>query len=138
MITRRTMLRRLAAGAPLLFVQPILRLTAATPIAPAVFSEQDDAFLDELERTTFQYFATCAHPETGLVKDRNRTSGADDREVASIAATGFGLTAVCIADERGWLRHSKLFSVRARRCAFSATRCHKSTGFLSFRQLALW
>ena len=103
MIPRRMMLLRLAAGAPFLFVQPTLRLTAAAPSARAPFSEQDDAFLNELERATFQYFATCAHPETGLVKDRNRTSGGDGREVASIAATGFGLTALCIAAERGWL-----------------------------------
>ena len=67
------------------------------------FSKDDGAFLEELERTTFRFFNDCVHPATGLVKDRNRVTGRDDREVASIAATGFGLTALCIADERGWL-----------------------------------
>lgn len=108
MITRRNMLRSVALGAPLLLARiPARQLVAATPPAQTGFSPEDDAFLDELERATFQYFAECAHPETGLVKDRNRTQGADDREVASIAATGFGLTALCIADARGWLRHAE-------------------------------
>jgi len=35
-----------------------------------------------------------------LVKDRSRADGQDTREVASAAATGFGLTALCIAHER--------------------------------------
>jgi hypothetical protein len=66
-------------------------------------SPADDAFLDELERASFRFFDECAHPQTGLVKDRSLADRNDEREVASIAATGFGLTALCLADERGWL-----------------------------------
>ena len=44
---------------------------------------------------------------TGLIRDRARVDGSPHdeahRDVASIAATGFGLTALCIAAERGWL-----------------------------------
>lgn len=36
------------------------------------------------------------------MKDRGRASGPDSRNIASIAATGFGLTSLCIADHRGW------------------------------------
>jgi hypothetical protein len=62
----------------------------------------DHEFLDELERASFLFFWESAHPNTGLVKDRSRADGQDGREIASIAATGFGLTALCIAHERNY------------------------------------
>src|SRR3954469_63882 len=68
----------------------------------------DDRFLKELERATFQYFVACTEPSTGLVKDRNHVSAEDSRGICSISATGFGLTALCIADSRGWLKHREL------------------------------
>jgi hypothetical protein len=37
------------------------------------------------------------------VKDRAFAGGNDSRTVSSIAATGFGLTALCIADQRGYM-----------------------------------
>ena len=64
------------------------------------FSPADLALLDDLVQSGFRYFWEAAHPRTGLVKDRSRADGPDDRTIASIAATGFGLTALCIADER--------------------------------------
>ena len=66
----------------------------------------DDAFLVELARTGSLYFWENADPRTGLVKDRNRTDGPDERTIGSIAATGFGLTALCLAHERRWLPRS--------------------------------
>lgn len=57
-------------------------------------------FLDELQRASFRYFWEAADPNTGLVKDRSKADGPDVREVASVAATGFGLSALCIAHER--------------------------------------
>ncbi len=72
-------------------------------------SPQDDAFLEDLSKRSFRYFWEQADPETGLVADRARASGAPyDKthasfDVASSAATGFGLTALCIATERGWV-----------------------------------
>jgi hypothetical protein len=66
-------------------------------------SEADDAFLEELEKTNFAYFFEQASEETGLVKDRCRVTGPDNTTVASIAATGFGLTALCIGHKRGYI-----------------------------------
>ena len=66
------------------------------------FTPKEDAFLEEIESTTFQFFWDSADPNTGLVKDRSLAKQQDARNVASIAATGFGLTALCIAAERGW------------------------------------
>ena len=67
------------------------------------FTRDEDEFLELLERASFQFFWDEASPSTGLVKDRSLADGNDSRNVASIAATGFGLTALCIAHQRGWL-----------------------------------
>ncbi len=73
----------------------------------AGLTAEDVAFLEEMERRGCLYFSEQAGPATGQVLDRavNRTStGAmDRRRPASIAATGFGLTALCIADSRGYM-----------------------------------
>jgi hypothetical protein len=66
------------------------------------FTPDEDHLLDQLERACFQFFWEEVNPNTGLVKDRSQAAGPDSRNVASIAATGFGLTALCIADHRGW------------------------------------
>lgn len=66
-------------------------------------TSEDLALLDELERSAFTFFREAAHPETGLVLDRKRADGEpDQRTVASIAATGFGLSVLCVADARGF------------------------------------
>jgi len=69
-------------------------LTAATPHP---FSS-DAAFLDLIQQTAFDYFWYEANPRNGLVRDRSRPYS-----TASIAATGFGLTAIGIGIDRGWV-----------------------------------
>ena len=51
------------------------------------------------------YFWEQASPVTGLVKDRcnARQATTDSAVVASIAATGFGLTALCIGEKREFI-----------------------------------
>jgi hypothetical protein len=65
----------------------------------------DVAFLEELEHANFLYFWEQANPKTGLVRDRcNVRRPEDDKNVlSSIAATGFGLTALCIGENRGYV-----------------------------------
>jgi len=66
-----------------------------------------ELFLDDLQHRSFQYFWEQADPQTGLVPDRARMDNLPldegHRNVGSIAATGFGLTAICIGAERGWI-----------------------------------
>ncbi len=68
----------------------------------------DEALLDEIERAAFLFFWEQASARTGQVKDRARTTGRDDRRMSSIAATGFGLTALCIAHERRYAPRPEL------------------------------
>lgn len=101
-LTRREMLRLLGVVGALGAAG--VTACASTPRSnEGELSKSDARFLEDLERTTFRFFEECAHPWTGLVKDRALPNGDDQREIASIAATGFGLTALCVGAERGWL-----------------------------------
>src|ERR1019366_7388109 len=74
-------------------------------------TKEDEAFLDDLERQGTLFFWEQASPVTGQVLDRARNDlrgSRDPRKMASIAATGFGLTALCIADRRGYLPHAQI------------------------------
>ena len=91
------------------FVAVLCFVVFSVTTAPArsSFSPQDEAFLEDLQKRLFQYFWEQADPQTGLVPDRARMDGTDleysHQNVASIAATGFGLTATCIAVNRNWI-----------------------------------
>lgn len=69
-------------------------------------SSADEEFLDDLSRRAFRYFWEQSDAGTGLVLDRSRVDGSlvpgRSMEVASIALTGFYLTALCIGAERRW------------------------------------
>ena len=54
--------------------------------------------LDDLEERSFRYFWDLSHDETGLTPDRWPT-----KSFASVAATGFALTAYPIGVERGYV-----------------------------------
>ena len=58
----------------------------------------DTAFLDTLERRTFQWFWDLSDARTGLTPDRWPT-----RSFVSVGAVGFALTAYPIGAERGWI-----------------------------------
>ena len=68
----------------------------------AVLSPEDDALLEELQRSAFRYFDEQADPKTGLVRDRARSDGSPSEGKASIAASGFSLSAWAVATQRGW------------------------------------
>jgi len=68
----------------------------------APYEGTDAQLLDEIQRATFQFFWDEASQKTGQVKDRALANGNDSRMMSSIAATGFGLTSLCIGDQRGY------------------------------------
>ena len=85
---------------------PALHAATDSPVAPRTrtdLSESEDAFLEDLERANFLYFWEQTNPQTGLVKDRCNVRALDTRVLGSIAATGFGLTALCIGEKRGYI-----------------------------------
>jgi hypothetical protein len=66
------------------------------------FTADEDLFLDEVEQACFLYFWEQANAKTGQIEDRGSADGGTPRNASSVAATGFGLTALCVAARRGW------------------------------------
>lgn len=114
--TRRVVLQmggRLLMLAPFTAVSPLYACSEhdSKPLpTTAPYSGTDEQLLDEIEQTAFQFFWEQANPKTGFVKDRAKTSGNDTYTVASVASTGFGLTALCIGDTRGYKPASEIRS----------------------------
>ena len=73
----------------------------------------DDELLDLYERKSFEFFWKEANPETGLIADNAPAGNQPNNSACSVASVGFGLTAICIADSRGWItREQALERVR--------------------------
>ena len=108
LVSRRAMLQAAIRSACLpLAAVAALPATQAAKVSPefsiTVLSPDEDALLEEMEKAAFQFFWEQASPKTGLVKDRCNVRANDNGTVASIAATGFGLTGICIGQERGYV-----------------------------------
>lgn len=88
---------------------------------------EDDQFLEDLERANFLFFWEQADPQTGLIKDRCNMHKTDTSNVASLAATGFGLTALCIGNERNFVSYadSKERVIATLRSLWSLTTNHR-------------
>ncbi|QQE09978.1 hypothetical protein JD969_10650 [Planctomycetota bacterium] len=68
-----------------------------------------DQFIDELAKRCFLFFWEKADPKTGLIPDRTAVDGSEETDISSIAATGFGLTSYCIAEDRGWITRKQAY-----------------------------
>jgi hypothetical protein len=68
----------------------------------------DEQLLDQIQRASFEFFWKEASENTGQVKDRAIAAGDDRRRMSSIAATGFGLTVLCIGDRRGYRKSAEI------------------------------
>jgi hypothetical protein len=63
----------------------------------------DTALLDLVQKQTFRYFWDFAHPVSGLARERSNQSFDYGSEVVTIGGTGFGVMAIVVATERGWI-----------------------------------
>lgn len=107
---------------------PVCGLVVASASA-AVLSVEDDALLDDIERTAFRFFQEQAHPRTGLVRDRARADGAESEGKASIAASGFSFSAWVIATERGWVNRAMAVERVRAKLRFLANEAPRQRGF---------
>ncbi len=103
LLSRRALFETLLAASAASLVSPAQVAEVSPEFSLTQLSPQDDSFLEQIERAAFQFFWEQADPQTGLVKDRCNVRAADHTEAASIAATGFGLTALCIGHQRGYI-----------------------------------
>jgi len=100
-LSRREVLRGAAA---FLAARPSRAAPVPADSKPAaVIKPEDRAFLEDYAHRSFGYFWDHWNRHTGLVKDRAGVDGSPSgNNAASTAATGFGLTALCLAAERAW------------------------------------
>jgi hypothetical protein len=90
----------------------------------------DDQFLDQMEQAAFQFYWERAGANSGQVMDRAYASGAaDSRTLSSISATGFGLAALCIGAQRGYMPASQIQSRVLTTLNFIWTQLAQQNGF---------
>ncbi|MEO6590662.1 MAG: glucoamylase family protein, partial [Pyrinomonadaceae bacterium] len=79
------------------------------PQATAQISKEDEAFLDDLQKKTFDFFWENSNPKNGLTLDRTGADGTrkssthPSYNIASSASTGFALSSYCVGATRGWV-----------------------------------
>lgn len=70
--------------------------------AHALAALPDDALIEAVQRQTFRYFWEGADAASGLALDR-RTVGREPDGKVAIGGSGFGIMAMIVAVERGWI-----------------------------------
>ncbi len=74
------------------------------PTSSVTLKSDERQFLEDYAKRCFAYFWEQTGPATGIIMDRAGMDGAQSgRNVGSLAATGFGLSAFCIGANRGWI-----------------------------------
>jgi hypothetical protein len=128
--TRREFLWSLLAGAAALSVAE-RDFARSFPLRGESGDRQgDDKLLDDLQRASFDFFWQEADPHTGLVRDRANAEGGDTRLLSSIAATGFGLTAMCIGHRREYRARTEIAKRVRKTLSFLANEAPEIHGFL--------
>jgi hypothetical protein len=104
-VTRINLWLRRASLSSLIIASACTSATSITgitgPIPPSALSTRQTAFLDTLERRTFNWFWERSDPNNGLTPDRWPSNS-----FSSIAAVGFALTAYPVGVERGYVTRS--------------------------------
>jgi len=134
LLTRRQVLRIGGMG---LLAPPLITLASCqkhaspsfVPPNGAPFEGTDEQLLDEIERASFDFFWNEASSKTGQVKDRALANGNDSRMMSSIAATGFGLTSLCIGHQRGYRKPAEILERVRNTLRFLANDLHNEHGF---------
>ena len=63
----------------------------------------DSAILDRVQKQTFRYFWDFADPTSGMARERSNVTSEYGNEVVTTGGTGFGIMAIIVATERGWI-----------------------------------
>jgi len=109
-------------------------LAARASYTPTTLAPDDESFLDDMQRRGCLFFAEQSGAKSGQVLDRATAQNANGkldstRRMASIAATGFGLTALCIADKRSYQPHPQILEQVRRTLRYHANTLYQNHGF---------
>lgn len=81
----------------------ILPWQPATAQFKPVIGLTDEALMDTVQRSSFRYFWDFAHPVSGMARERSNLTFGYGHEVVTTGGTGFGVMAIVVAVERGWV-----------------------------------
>lgn len=70
--------------------------------APSLPQLTGDALLDSVQEASFRFFWNEVNPANGLIRDRTQPWSP-----ASIASMGFGLSAICVGVDHGWIARAE-------------------------------
>ena len=126
-LTRRQLLRGCGGLALAPTLAALTACKSRTSTTPAAVDRNQ--MLDEMQRAIFDFFWTEASHETGQVKDRALVNGNDTRTTASIAATGFGLSALCIGHDRDYRSQTEIKERVRKTLSFTAKKLPHEHGF---------
>ncbi len=90
--------RSLGMAAGLLMSLASLAVWGATGRAAEAVPLSDEALLDRVQERTFAYFWKLGHPVSGMAPERNSTL-----ETVTTGGTGFGVMALLVGAERGFV-----------------------------------
>ncbi len=77
-----------------------------SPTLPAqTFEMNDDQLLDMVQRQTLRYFWEFGHPVSGMARERNASA-----QTVTTGGTGFGIMAIVVGVERGWISRTDAVS----------------------------
>ncbi len=68
------------------------------PVVTSTHDMTDDELMNMVEEATFRYFWDFAHPVSGLARERNNSG-----DVVTTGGSGFGLMAILVGIERGFI-----------------------------------
>src|ERR1051325_8970722 len=77
----------------------LLCFLLALSLAPPAHAQTTAALLDTLQHSAFGFFWNEVNPANGLIRDRSAAGST----LSSIAAVGFGLSAIPIGIDHGWI-----------------------------------
>ncbi|WP_454814125.1 glucoamylase family protein [Labrys neptuniae] len=67
----------------------------------------DEELLEAVQRQTFRFFWEGAEPASGMARDRSTRTVDTPNDLVAIGGTGFGIMAMIVAMERGWITHAE-------------------------------
>ena len=64
----------------------------------------DERLLDAVQRQTFRFFWEGAEKASGLARDRCTLKAPPANDLVAVGGSGFGMMALIVAVERGWVK----------------------------------
>jgi hypothetical protein len=95
---------RVSESARIALASPVSNLAAGDAAGRAALAAlADEELIERVARQTFRFFWDGAHPYSGLAPDRRTTRDGPVDDLVATGGSGFGVMALLVAIERGWV-----------------------------------